>query len=51
MVYKLHIYAISSDGETYTEQWLTEQEAQEEKEKGYTVLQKDPTIWHKEIII
>ena len=51
MVYKLYIYAISSDGENYTEQWLTEEEAKEHKDEGYIVLKKDPTIWHKEFIV
>lgn len=51
MVYKLYIYAVSSDGEIYTEEWLTKEEAQEYKQKGYIVLQKDPTIWHKEFIV
>ena len=46
---KLYLYSISADGESYTNQWLTEKEAAKIKEEGYEVNLLSPTLHYKEI--
>lgn len=49
-MYKLYLYEISTDGgKTFTNQWLTENEAKEAMRKGLTVKKSDPKL-HTKVI-
>lgn len=49
-MYKMHLYEVSADnGNTWTTQWLTENEVKECKGYGYIVKLKDNGLSYKEI--
>ena len=49
-MFKLYLYRMSADnGNTWTEQWMTENEAKEVKREGYIVIACDSRLFYKEI--
>ena len=49
-MFKLYLYRISADNrKTWTEQWMTENEAKEVEREGYIVVACDKRLHYKEI--
>ena len=49
-MFRMYLYEVSADnGNTWTSQWLTENEAVEHEISGCIVKQKDKRLFYKEI--